>query len=140
VSLPSWYITVRLYESQIPSKFLVQLLTYILGAARAVLDGEDPLSSISVEEVKRDFAVNAISPLFATQEAVKGFKQLENSASGTFIMTGNALNLIAKPDVLTFGMGKSAAAHLIWSASVAYEQQGFKWVPLLDSESPASKL
>jgi len=97
-----------------------------------VLDGEDPLSSISIEEVNRDFAVNTISPLFAAQEAVKGFKQLESSASRTFIMTGNVLNLIAKPDVLTFGMGKSASAHFIWSASVAYEQRGFKWVPLLN--------
>lgn len=66
--------------------------------------------------------------MFAAQEAVKGFKQLDGSASRTFILTGNMLNHIAKPDVLTFGMGKSASASLIWTASVAYEKHGFKWV------------
>lgn len=70
--------------------------------------------------------MNVVSPLFAAKEAVQGFKQLPSSASRTFIMTGNMLNVIVKPDVLTFGMGKTAAAHMVWSASVAYERQGFK--------------
>jgi hypothetical protein len=91
-----------------------------------VHDPADPLASISIDEVKRDFAVNTVSPLIAAQEAVKGFKQLPSSASRTFIQTGNKLNVMAKPDVLTFGMTKSSAAHMAWSASIAYEQQGFK--------------
>ena len=41
-------------------------------------------------------------------------------------MTGNMLNAVVKPDVLTFGMGKSAAAHMVGSASAAYERRGFK--------------
>jgi hypothetical protein len=79
-----------------------------------------------MEGVNREFAVNTISPLLAAQETVKGFKQLPASASKTFILTGNALNVFAKPDVLTFGMGKAAAAHLVWYASVTYEKQGFQ--------------
>lgn len=89
-------------------------------------DPEDPLASISIEEVNHEFAVNAISPLFAAKEAVEGFKQLPSSASRTFIITGNKLNVMAWPQVLTFGMGKTATAHMVWYASVAYERQGFK--------------
>jgi hypothetical protein len=55
-------------------------------------------------------------------------KQLPSSASRTYIHTGNALNVLLKPDVLTFGMAKSSAAHMIGSASLAYSKQGFKWV------------
>ncbi|TVY20865.1 Short chain dehydrogenase 1, partial [Lachnellula arida] len=113
--------------TQVKEKLGVPSVVVYNGAARGLLDAEDPLSSLSVEEVNRDFAVNAISPLFAAQEAVKGFKQLESSASRTFILTGNMLNLVAKPSVLTFGIGKAAAAQLIWYASVAYEPKGFKF-------------
>lgn len=41
--------------------------------------------------------------------------------------TGNMLNRASKPDVVVFGMCKSAAAHMIWGLSVAYEPQGFKF-------------
>ena len=102
------------------------MLITFLAAARVVRDPEDPLSSISIEEFNHEFAVNATAPLFAAQEAVKGFKQLPSSASRTFIATGNKLNVIAIPAVLAFGMGKSATAHMVHSASVAYEPQGFK--------------
>jgi NAD(P)-dependent dehydrogenase (short-subunit alcohol dehydrogenase family) len=107
-------------------KLLLVMLTINLAADRSVLDPKDPLSSLSVEQIRDEFAVNVISPLFAAQEAVKGFKQLPSSASRTFIMTGNILNLLVKPQVLTFSLGKVAAARLIETASVAYQQQGFK--------------
>lgn len=81
---------------------------------------------MSLDDVNNEFAINALSPLFAAKEAVKGFKQLGSSASRTFIMTGNMLNVVANPPVLVFGMGKSAAAHMIKAASMAYERQGFK--------------
>lgn len=101
-------------------------LLIILGASRTLLDEKDPLESISADQVNRDIAVNAVSPRFTAREAVKGFKQLPSSASRTFIMTGNMLNTAVKTDVLVFGMGKSAAAHMVGSASVAYREQGFK--------------
>lgn len=104
----------------------LHFLTKTLGAERIARDPEDPLDSISLEDVNHEFAVNALSPLFAAKEAVKGFKQLPSSASKTFIMTGNKLNVWASPPVVIFGMGKSAAAYMIWCASEAYNQQGFK--------------
>jgi hypothetical protein len=76
--------------------------------------------------VHDEFAVNAISPLFSAKEAVKGFKQLDSSASKTFILTGNMLNVIVNPPVVVFGMGKNASAHMIKGASEIYGKQGFK--------------
>lgn len=98
------------------------------GANRVSRDAKDPLSNIALEEAQQEFAVNALSPLFAAQEAVKGFKELPESVSKTFIMTGNMLNRIALPNALTFGMGKNAAAHMIWSASKGYREVGYKCV------------
>src|SRR6202000_2066763 len=95
---------------------------------------EDPLSSISIEEFNNEFAVNATSALFAAQEAVPGFKQLPRSEAKTFIETGNKLNVIALPNVLAFGMGKSATAHMIQCASIAYKQHGFKYASAFGSE------
>ncbi|KAF2472601.1 putative short-chain dehydrogenase [Lindgomyces ingoldianus] len=97
------------------------------GAEQVARDPQDPLDGIILEDVNREFAVNAISPLFTAQEAVKGFKQLPSSASRTFIMTGNKLNVFVMPSVLTFGMGKASAAHMVWYASTVYKQQGFKF-------------
>lgn len=105
----------------------VSFLTTTLAADRVTLDPQDPLTSVSIEETTRLLTVNVISPLIAAQEAVKGFKTLPASASRTFIATGNLLNTTAWPAVLTFGMTKTALAHLIRGSSIAYEKQGFKF-------------
>lgn len=69
------------------------------------------------------------SPLFAAQEAVKGFKQLPQSETKTFIFTGNALNQIVNPGVVTFAMAKTAMARMVTYASAAYKDQGYKYFP-----------
>jgi hypothetical protein len=79
-----------------------------------------------VQDFNKELAVNTTSVLVAAQEAVQGFKDLPSSASKTFIFTGNKLNVVAKPDVIIFGMGKSATAHMIQSAGLAYHSQGIK--------------
>jgi NAD(P)-dependent dehydrogenase (short-subunit alcohol dehydrogenase family) len=81
---------------------------------------------MSVEQIEREFAVNSISLLFAAREAVNGFKQLPSSASKTFIVTGNMMNVVVKPSALISAMGKTAAAHMMESASVAYGPLGIK--------------
>ncbi|KAI0179960.1 NAD(P)-binding protein [Hypoxylon sp. FL1284] len=67
--------------------------------------------------VQKDINVNAHSPYYAAKEAIKGFKKLGSEglgpAGGTFIFTGNALNIAVLPGMMGFGMGKSAAAHMI---------------------------
>jgi predicted permease len=72
--------------------------------------------------------VNVTSAFVAAQQATLGFAQLPASASRTFIYTGNILNVSILPGFLDQGMGKSAGAHMIWAASAAYKERGFKYV------------
>jgi NAD(P)-dependent dehydrogenase (short-subunit alcohol dehydrogenase family) len=102
------------------------VMTILVASYRVLRDVEDPLSSISIDEVNGEFAINVISPLFAVKQAVNGFRQLPNSASKTFIYTGNILNLVVKSDVLTYGMTKVAAANMIQTTAVAYAKEAFK--------------
>lgn len=72
--------------------------------------------------------INTISAFVAAQQAVKGFEELPDSASKTFIYTGNALNTMVMAPLVTLGMGKSATAHMIEVAAKTYEDRGFKYV------------
>jgi hypothetical protein len=110
-----------------PNKKIIKIsIDSSSGAARVVRDPEDPLSSVAVEEFNKELAVNITSAVVTAQEAVRGFKELPSSASRTFIETGNKLNTIAIPKVFAFGIGKTASAHMIHCASIAYRPQGFK--------------
>jgi hypothetical protein len=60
---------------------------------------------------------------------VLAFEQLPESASKTFIYTGNITNEIPLAPLLDLGVGKSATAHIIQSAAAAYKGKGFKLVP-----------
>lgn len=72
---------------------------------------------------------NAGSLFMAAREAVRGFDKLgAGGAGGTFIFTGNKLNVIDLPGVLVFGVGKAAAARLVQTASRAYREKGYKYV------------
>ncbi len=69
--------------------------------------------------------VNAYSVFVAAREAVRGFDKLEG-ARGTFIFTGNKLNVIDVPGVLVLGVGNAAAARTIQGASHAYGEKGYR--------------
>jgi len=86
----------------------------------------DPLS-LPLEDFTRDLNVNTVSPFVAAQQAAIGFAQLPESASRTFIYTGNITNTTVIAPLLDLGVGKSATAHIIQSASAAYKGQGFKF-------------
>merc|ERR1712000_57150 len=53
------------------------------------------------------------SVLLALQQAIAGFRGLPATASKTFIFTGNILNLVPVPGMLSFGMTKGATAYAI---------------------------
>lgn len=78
-------------------------------------------------DFNRDLNINTTSPFIAAQEAAIGFSQLSDSASRTFIYTGNVLNTTIIPPLLDLGVGKSATAHIIQSAASAYKNRGFKY-------------
>ncbi|KAJ9605952.1 hypothetical protein H2200_009801 [Cladophialophora chaetospira] len=87
---------------------------------------DDPFA-ISLADLNRDATVNISSFFVAAQQAVSGFAELPASASRTFIATGNVLNVAIIPKFMSQGVGKSAAASMIWSASAAYKDRGYKF-------------
>lgn len=85
----------------------------------------------SIDVFRHDMNVNATSPWVAAGETVKCFDELGlaslGSEGGTFIFTGNLLNVAVAPGFLSFGMGKTASAHLIQHlAKVAYPGKPYK--------------
>jgi NAD(P)-dependent dehydrogenase (short-subunit alcohol dehydrogenase family) len=86
---------------------------------------DDPFA-LSFADFSRDTTINIHSAFVAAQQAVSGFAQLPASAARTFIYTGNVLNVAILPRFLAAGVGKSGAAHMIWAASAAYKDRGYK--------------
>ncbi|KAH8813501.1 putative short chain type dehydrogenase [Flagelloscypha sp. PMI_526] len=111
-------------------------VTAAIGAPKVVIynayawklaDTEDPLT-MSLNDFEYSISVNTISSFIAAQEAVKSWAQ--TGTKGTFIFTGNILNVRCLPNVpgaLVFAMGKSAAASLIQGASYGYKGKGYKF-------------
>lgn len=95
-------------------------------AASTPNDAKHPLS-LPLADFTRDLKVNTISAFVAAQQAVSGFEQLPDSASKTFIYSGNILNTTTIASIMDLGVGKSATAHVIQSAATAYADRGFKY-------------
>jgi len=87
---------------------------------------QNPLG-LALKDFSRDLDINTTSAFVAAQQAVLAFAALPESASRTFIYTGNALNTTTVPMFLDLGVGKSATAHIIQSAAAAYRDKGFKF-------------
>jgi len=108
------------------------VVVYNAGAGIPPNDEKDPLS-IPLANFTRDLNINTTSAFVAAQQAALGFAQLSPTASKTFIFTGNILNTTTIASLLNSGVGKSATAHIIQSAAIAYKDRGYKYVnhPLL---------
>ncbi|MCJ1339264.1 hypothetical protein MMC09_004553 [Bachmanniomyces sp. S44760] len=104
---------------------LPSVVIYNAGAATRG-DAKTPLS-LPLADFTRDLNINTVSAFVAAQQAVLGFDQLPDSASRTFIYTGNILNTTTMASLMDLGVGKSATAHIIESAATAYKDQGFKF-------------
>ncbi|KAK9329325.1 hypothetical protein V1520DRAFT_174287 [Lipomyces starkeyi] len=99
----------------------------VYNASALHLAPTDDAFSIPVAAFQEDLNVNAASLYAAIQETVQGWKNLKAS-SKTFIFTGNLLNVAgAMPAMLTLGVGKAAAAHLIDGAVKSYGSEGYKF-------------
>ncbi|KAH8796485.1 putative short-chain dehydrogenase [Hyaloscypha finlandica] len=104
---------------------LPSVVVYNAGAV-TMNDAKNPLS-LPLADFTRDFIVNTTSAFVAAQQAVLAFEQLPESASKTFIYTGNITNVVPLAPLLDLGVGKSATAHIIQSAAAAYKDRGFKF-------------
>lgn len=101
----------------------------IAASAGAPNDAQNPFS-ISLDDFEQAVNITTTSVFAAAREATKGFAQLPESASKTFIYTGNALNSIIIAPLMAAGVGKSGAAHMMQSAAQLSE---YKFVPGLSS-------
>jgi hypothetical protein len=112
-----------------PKQVVYHELKYIniySAAASKLNDPKNPFS-IAVEDFAKDLNINTISTFAAAQQAALGFAQLPESASRTFIYTGNMLNTgLTIGPLMSGGVGKSATAHMINSAATAFADRGFK--------------
>ncbi|KAJ5753518.1 uncharacterized protein N7511_007671 [Penicillium nucicola] len=95
-------------------------------AAVTPSDPKDPLS-LSLADFTNDTNINTISAFAAAKEAAASFAQLPETASKTFIYTGNILNTTTMPPLLDLGVGKAATAHIIQSAAETYADRGYKF-------------
>ena len=103
------------------------LIVFLTAAAATFKDAKNPLS-LSIDELSKSLNVNTTSAYAAVQQAVRGFEQLPDSSSRTFIYTGNILNITVMPALLDLGVGKSATSHIIQAAATVYSDRGFKYV------------
>lgn len=105
--------------------------THILPAsAGAFNDPKNPFS-ISLRDFEQAININTTSVFAAAQQAAAGFAQLSDSASKTFIYTGNALNSLIIAPMMAAGVGKSGAAHMMQSAAQLSVERGFQFVHIL---------
>lgn len=105
----------------------VSLLTFLIAAAAHFGDAKHPLG-LSLDDFKNSLAINTTSVFVAAQQAVLAFDQLPNSASRTFIYTGNGLPFSPSPAMLDLGVGKAATYHIIQCAAEGYKDKGYKYV------------
>ncbi|KAF2670127.1 putative short-chain dehydrogenase [Microthyrium microscopicum] len=94
-------------------------------AANAHMNKSDPLQ-IPLDVAAKEININVLSALAAAKEAVVSFESLK-SGSKSFIYTGNILNQKVILPLLSNGMGKSAAAHLMHASSDAYKDRGYRF-------------
>jgi NAD(P)-dependent dehydrogenase (short-subunit alcohol dehydrogenase family) len=119
--------TVVVFNGTNPDLLFITLADFQKAAAATPNDAKNPLS-LALKDFDRDLKVNVSSVFVAAQQAVLAFQDLPESASRTFIYTGNILNTVTMGPLLDLGVGKSAAAHIIESAAIAYKDKGYKSV------------
>lgn len=107
------YIHLRSKQILDDKRFQSSLLTSP-GAAATMNNKTDPLADFSLKAYFDQINVNNASVLVSLQQAISGFRSLsDSSASKTFIFTGNVLNLVTSPRMMTFGLSKNATAYAI---------------------------
>ncbi|KAL1859129.1 hypothetical protein Plec18170_002244 [Paecilomyces lecythidis] len=113
--------------AKVKARFGIPSVVIYNAAASFKNDESDPLGSLPLEKFVYDMNVNTTGAFVAAQQAVAGFNTIPESASRTFIYTGNILNTTTIASRLDLGMGKSATAHLVRLASETYREKGFKF-------------
>jgi NAD(P)-dependent dehydrogenase (short-subunit alcohol dehydrogenase family) len=128
--------SVVVYNGEYMCLHSTRLCVDMITAAAATANDPEDTFSISLNDFIKDLNINTTSPFAAAKAAVSGFSQLPESASKTFIYTGNVLNTDTTiGPLMSLGVGKSATAHMIHSAATVYADRGFRYVSQRDSSS-----
>ncbi|KAL7929215.1 hypothetical protein V8C35DRAFT_200978 [Trichoderma chlorosporum] len=80
-----------------------------------------------IADFQADNNVNIVSAYAAAQLAVRSFSFLPKDLPKAFIYTGNKQPFMIVRPLLSVGVGKAGAAHLIHYLSEEYKDQGFKF-------------
>jgi NAD(P)-dependent dehydrogenase (short-subunit alcohol dehydrogenase family) len=112
----------------VKSEFKIAPNVVVYNAAAMTPPAGNDLFSIPVGSLANDLNTNTVSVYAAAQQAVKGWETLAKDAKKVFIYTGNKLNTIIGPMLLTvtLGIGKSASSYLIGSADKTYSRAGYR--------------
>ncbi|EHK19117.1 uncharacterized protein TRIVIDRAFT_59307 [Trichoderma virens Gv29-8] len=115
------------------------VVIYNAAALTPPSDQTNPFT-IDIEKFESDIRLMNTSAYVAAREAVAGFERLDKSLSKLFIYTGNWLNAVTMPSPIfvTLGIGKSAAASWIGTASVHYKEKGYGFY-FADERTPEGK-
>ncbi|KAM0415853.1 hypothetical protein ACHAPT_013164 [Fusarium lateritium] len=114
------------YQRTVDGLGIPSVVVHNAYASAMAPDNADPIQ-VSVSDFSADLAINTTSVLQLLQLAISGFVKLPDSASKTFIYTGNKANLQPFPPFLSLGVGKAASSHLISFAAKAYSPQGYRF-------------
>lgn len=109
----------------VPSLMISKDLMTIIAAFLKATAPNDTLSA-PLADINTAIAVNLTSAFAAAQEAIAGFEKLPADVPRSFIYTGNCLNIKPMPPLLSLGMPKAAAAHMIHSAAISYTEKGYQ--------------
>ncbi|KAK3116646.1 hypothetical protein LTR53_002760 [Teratosphaeriaceae sp. CCFEE 6253] len=100
----------------------------VYNAAAAHFPPKDDPFSIKLEDFTSDVAVNMTSTYVALQEAIVSFRGLPATEARAFLYTGNVLNQTPMLNLVTCGVGKTATAQMIETATMAFGESGMKYV------------
>ena len=88
----------------------------------------NPASTIDqqISAFQSDNNINIVSAYIASRLAVESFASLPPGSPGTFIYTGNKLPFMVVQPLLSQGVGKAGAAHLIHYLAEEYKESSYR--------------
>ncbi|KAL7911508.1 hypothetical protein GGI35DRAFT_491688 [Trichoderma velutinum] len=98
----------------------------VYNASSLNLNSSSPLDE-QIAGFQRDNNINIVSAYVAAHLATKSFAALSSESSKTFIYTGNKLPFMIVRPLLSQGVGKAGAAHLMHYLAEDYKESGYKF-------------
>ncbi|KAH8816905.1 hypothetical protein F5884DRAFT_693893 [Xylogone sp. PMI_703] len=98
----------------------------IYNASSIMMNSSSPLDQ-QIAAFQTDNNINIVSAYIAAHLAIKSFAALLSDSPRVFIYTGNKLPFMVVRPLLSQGVGKAGAAHLIHYLAEEYKDHGYKF-------------